>query len=75
MDHYIICHLFWYFLGGKIELRVCRANFSGRTFFGDLESRKLWIMFEALDDYFQGQNLVNKVTNLSMLLHTSRYFQ
>jgi hypothetical protein len=38
LDHYIIFHLFWYFLGGKLEL-ACRAHFRGRSSLGDLGFR------------------------------------
>jgi hypothetical protein len=75
MDRYIFFHLYWYFLGGKLEELVCRAHFSGRSQFGNLGSRTFQRHFEASNGTFWGQNFASIVSNTLTLLYTPKLFK
>jgi hypothetical protein len=59
----------------KVELLACNAHFKGNSYFCDLGSKNLWIMFEVLNGIFQGQNVAKKLPNISTQFYTSRAFQ
>jgi hypothetical protein len=52
MDHHIIFHLYYYFLGGKIGGIGLEGHYSGRFQFGKLGSRTFQSHFEELNDIF-----------------------
>lgn len=56
MNHYIIFHLCWFFLGGKIGVIDLQGPFSGRSLFGNLRFYTFQSCFEASNDTCWGQN-------------------
>jgi len=68
MEYSIIYHIFLYFLGKKLELKVWRVHFIDKSIL-DLKT-----FFKVLNGNFWGLKLWEKKFNISLFFYTSRFF-